>query len=85
MPATAVPVQVHGRGSGVAPITPSAGMARPCLGSTITLESRMQTSPAIAFYISVEPEVFDMPTGEDISGRCCSTSTTCCCLKLFNQ
>lgn len=45
----------------------------------------MQTSPAISFYVSVEPEVFDMPTGDDISGRCCSTSTTCCCARIHLQ
>ena len=45
-------------------------------------EGFMQSTFTISFYVSAEPEVFDMPTGEDISGRCSSTTTTCCCVKI---
>jgi hypothetical protein len=45
-------------------------------------EVSMESTFTISFYVSAEPEVFDMPTGEDISGRCSSTTTTCCCVRI---
>ncbi len=45
----------------------------------------MEDTNTVEFYVSSEPDVLDMPVGEDISGRCSCTTTTCCCVRVNIQ